>query len=187
MNYTSLQKYDQPLYGVQPGIIYGQNERVDELNDRIFSRFTPNQPLEPNYDPRPVSTKYALFPIVDGRKPAIVQIPQMPIYDTCTGFASFGDSRNAPVSGFLANVDVESKLRSQIQVLTKYGVEDEYIPSSDSDLYKVAVPGGSDNSPQPFAGLFQRPVFDNQPGFADPRIGQDRFFNHTRTQLRTLA
>jgi hypothetical protein len=110
----------------------------------------------------------------------------MPIYDTCTGFASFGDSRNAPVSGFLANVDVESKLRSQIQVLTKYGVEDEYIPCSNSDLYAVSVPGGSDNSPQPFAGLFQRPVFDNTPGFQDSRIGQDQFFNHTRTQLRAL-
>jgi hypothetical protein len=174
------------LYGVVNGVIQGQNARVDELNQRIYDRFVPDANLEPNYDPRPVPTKYALFPVVDRRTPATVGIPQMPLYDTQTGpFAPF-ESR-APISGFLANVDVESKLRAQVHCLAKYGREDEYIPSSDSDLYKVAVPGGSDPSPQPFAGLFQRPVFDNQPGFVDPRIGQDRFFNHTRTQLRSLA
>ena len=181
---TPLSQRDQPLYGIQPGIIYGQYARVDELNDRIFSRFVPNQPLEPNYDPRPVSTKYEIFPMVDRRTPATVQIPKMANYEIESGFAPFG--ARAPISGFLANVDVESKLRSQIHALTKYGVEDEYIPGSNSDLYVATAPGGSDNSPQPFAGLFQKPVLDTSPGFQDSRIGQDRFFNHTRTQLRAL-
>jgi hypothetical protein len=176
---------NQPIYGLQKGIIYGQNARVDDINDRIFSRFTPNQPLEPNYDPRPVSTKYALFPIMDRRTSSTVSIPQMANYQVEAGFAPFGSQ--APVSGFLANVDVESKLRSQVQVLTKYGVEDEYIPASNSDLYRTAVPNGSDNSPQPFMGLFERPVFDQTPEFVGNGIGTNPFFNHTRTQLRVLS
>ena len=174
------------MYGVITGLISGQNARVDELNQRIYDRFVPDANLEPNYDPRPVSTKYALFPMVDGRRSATVPIPQMANYEVAqSGFVPFGS--RPPVSGFLANVDVESKLRTQVQVLTKYGREDEYIPSSDSDLYNVRVAQGSDSSPQPFAGLFQKPVFDNSPGFTDTRIGQDRFFNHTRTQLRSLS
>ena len=32
------------LYGVPTGVSYGQNERVDELNDRLQSR----QPIESN-------------------------------------------------------------------------------------------------------------------------------------------
>ena len=173
------------MYGVVKGLINGQNARVDELNQRIYDRFVPNANLEPNYDPRPVPTKYALFPMVDRRIPTNVDIPHMSNFDVGqSGFAPFESS--GPVSGYLGNVDIESKLRRQVHVLTKYGREDEYIPSSDSDLFKVQVAKGSDQSPQPFAGLFQKPLFSTDSGFADGRIGQDRFFNHTRTQLRAL-
>ena len=50
----NLQEYNQPMYGVQEGILYGQNERVDELNERIMSRNTPDMTLAPNFDPHQI-------------------------------------------------------------------------------------------------------------------------------------
>ena len=41
---------------------------LDELDERIFNRNFPSVPLEPNYDPRPISTKYGYFPGLSGRK-----------------------------------------------------------------------------------------------------------------------
>jgi hypothetical protein len=42
-------------------------DRVDELNTRLASRLEPVANRTPNFDPRPASTKYALFGIVDAR------------------------------------------------------------------------------------------------------------------------
>jgi len=43
-------------------------DRVDELNGRLASRLEPVISMTtPNFDPRPASTKYALFGIVDAR------------------------------------------------------------------------------------------------------------------------
>ena len=52
------------LYGVPSGILYGQNERVDELNERIQSRQFPDKELQPNLSGRPSMSKYDRFPIV---------------------------------------------------------------------------------------------------------------------------
>jgi hypothetical protein len=54
-------------YAPQPGFIVDglytcQQERTDELNERMFSRIHSDNSLRPNYDPRPVSTKYSVFP-----------------------------------------------------------------------------------------------------------------------------
>lgn len=56
------------IYGVVEGVFYGQNERTDELNNRIIERNYPDIPLKPNYDPRPISTKYSHFPMIDLKK-----------------------------------------------------------------------------------------------------------------------
>jgi hypothetical protein len=42
-------------------------DRVDELNERLSTRMTPYVNKTPNFDPRPASTKYATFPILDAR------------------------------------------------------------------------------------------------------------------------
>ena len=49
------------LYGVPDGLLIGQQSRVDEINERIGSRQFSDQPLAPNFDPRPVMTKYMIF------------------------------------------------------------------------------------------------------------------------------
>jgi hypothetical protein len=62
------------MHGVVEGVFYGQNARVDELNDRILDRNHSDHTLPPNINSRPVQTKYALFPMLDKRMPATVPI-----------------------------------------------------------------------------------------------------------------
>ena len=42
----------------------GQNERVDELNERILHRLFDNKPIQPKFTPMPESTKYVKFPVL---------------------------------------------------------------------------------------------------------------------------
>ena len=89
-----------------------------------------------------------------------------------------------PVSGFINNVDQESELRNQYHALQKGAGQDVYIPSSNSDLYKVSVV--SRPSEQPYPGLFETQQFDqrNHANLAHGNIGKETFHNNTRTQLR---
>jgi len=174
------------LYGVQHGVSVGQNERVDELNDRILERSFPNMPLQPNFDPRPVSTKYSIFPIIDMRSPPTVRkLPYLDYY-TEIGFNP-GNSRG-PVSGFINNVDTETTLRNQNTKLHKGDLGTKYIPSLKSDLYNVRIEGGNNDEiikTHPY--LFETPILDQSKNpnlIIHKNIGNDIFYNHTRTQLR---
>jgi hypothetical protein len=174
------------MYGVHEGVYYGQNERVDQLNDRINTRQFPDSPLEPNFAPRSVPTKYALFPMINRRKP--MQEPVIPYIDYNLSVNFNPGSHRAPPSGFFNNVDTETILRNQTVALQKGADQGVYVPSSQSDLYNVRVPQGSIQEPQPHPSLFSKFQFDQTPhaNINGSNIGTDRFFNHTRTQLRGL-
>jgi hypothetical protein len=173
------------ILGLPAGVLYGQQDRTEELNQRMSSRNFADAPLEPNYDPRPVSTKYSLFPIAD-RRP--VQVEPPPTYATYNMAMQFNPgSDRAPSSGYRNNVDVETILRNQTFALQHGATQSVYIPSSKSDLYNntiVSTPG----VPQPHPELFTQPQFSHSvhPNVAGQEIGNNRFFNHTRTQLRGL-
>ncbi len=170
------------MYGVVQGVAYGQQERIDELNDRISSRHFPDVPLQPNYDPRPVPTKYSIFPIVDRKKQVKEVALPYPTYSTT--YFNPGTAR-APPSGFLSNVDTETILRNQTFALQRAD-QSVYVPSSTSDLYKVDIV--SRPAEQPYPLLFSRFAFDNKvhPNNESGNIGNEMFFNHTRTQLRNM-
>lgn len=170
------------------GVVFGQNERVEQLNDRISFRNMPDMPLEPNFDPRPVSTKYALFPIIDRRTPTNTMIMPFPNYILQHNFNP-GDSKG-PVSGFLGKVGLESELRNQNFALQRGAGQNVFVPSSNSDLYHVTVPKRSsqtfDEATHPFLfTTFDKRAFANN-SFTEQPIGKDVFYNHTRTQLRGL-
>ena len=57
------------MYGTVKGLYYGQNERVEELNQRIQGRQFSDKPLAPNFSSRPAMTRYSRFPIVDHKIP----------------------------------------------------------------------------------------------------------------------
>ena len=61
------------MYGVVDGVYYCNIDRDEELNKRIAARNNPGGPLQPQFSLRPVSTKYALLPVLDRRpKPKVV-------------------------------------------------------------------------------------------------------------------
>ena len=172
-----------PIVGLSEGISYGQFARVDQLKDRIFSRYVSAAPLEPNFDPRPVPTKYSHFPIIDRRVPATVKIAPRLNYHVELNFNP--GTRNAPVSGYFTNIDTETILRNQSFALNHGSDQSVYVPSSQSDMYNVTIV--SRPSEQPYPGLFERPQFQTtvSPNISNSSsIGNDRFNNHTRTQLR---
>ena len=173
---------DYLIAGAVQGVQYGQNERVDELNDRIAERHFPDMALEPNYSCRPVPTKYSQFPIVNRRTPVREPLNQYAQHNLYNNFNPTGSHSNA--KGFQQNVDVETVLRNQTFALQHGADQGVYIPTSNSDLYNVSVV--SRPSDQPYTLLFERPQFANRPhpNVMSNNIGRDNFFNHTRTQLR---
>jgi hypothetical protein len=169
------------IYGLEPGIRYGQNDRVDELNTRTLERFVTDTPLQPNLNRRPVPTKYARFPVIDRVAEARVPIRSYLDYSAGSDFAPL--QGNGPFSGF--KVGIESDLRNQYFALQS-APQAAYIPSSSSDLYKVTMAAPSKSEHQPFLGLFDdyrmnplAPVRN-----ADPKIGGEMFLNNTRMQMR---
>jgi len=181
-----IERTNEPFQGVIPtpaGILYGQNARVDELNDRILSRIHCDKPLQANFDVRPVPTKYARFPVIDRvtlPKVGIVDRGDFRVADTFAPTQSRG-----PVDGFLSQVNTESNLRNQFFAIQS-APQAAYIPNSNSDLYRVSMAPPSRMETQPHPGLFDTykmnllaPVRNS-----DPKIGHKTFFNDTRVQLR---
>lgn len=172
------------IYGLPDYLYVGQFARTDELNARILERHESQSPLPPNFTPRPVLSRYARFPIIDARMPSNVPIEPNYNYSLTTNFTP-PINRNGPVSGFINKVNTESELRNINHALQKGAGQDVYIPSSQSDLYKVTVP--SKPSVQPHPGLFEQQQFSKEahPNVcAGEHIGKDAFRNNTRTQMR---
>lgn len=172
---------DKKMNGLIPGIIYGQNERVDELNERIYGRFIPDRPLQTNVDSRPTSTKYSHFPMIDLRKQTKVDIAPPLEYSPESTFIP--TASRGPTNGYFDHVATESKLRNQFFAIQRGCAQGEFIPDSNSDLYKVSVPQSVNPVPQPHPDLFERPIYQNNRKIL-PHVGGDTFFNNTRTQLR---
>ena len=155
-------------------------EYDNELNLRLCARNEPSRPLQPQFSLRPVSTKYALLPIVDTVIPSSVPLDTYPIYQPGQVFNP--GNNMAPWSGFATNIDVESTLRSQFMALQR-NEQSVYIPSSDSDMYQAEVSGRQEK--QPFPGLFQPTSFSSfNPNTCN--VGKDIFHNPTREQRLNL-
>lgn len=140
------------MHGLVDGVYLCNLDRTTELSDRMAARNIPSEALQPSFGIRPVSTKYAMMPILDRRAPATVPIKKEPVYDVGQVFNP--GNATAPWSGFASNVDTESSLRSQFFALQKCE-QSEYVPSTTSDMYMVKVQSASQVQ-QPFPGLFVR-------------------------------
>jgi hypothetical protein len=183
MNYSDNTR----ISGLVDGVAYGQFDRTDEINSRIFERSVPDLDLAPNFGPRPVPTKYSVFPILDSRMPTIAPIEPNFDYSLHNTFTP-PVSKKGPVAGYFNNIDVETELRSQFFALQKGADQSIYVPRPDSDLYKVYITSKPSN--QPFPGLFIDPKLDqtlNENIQSRPDIGRDMFNNNTRTQLRNTT
>lgn len=169
------------MYGVVNGFYECNMERTEELNKRLNSRNVPSSNLQPQYSLRPVSTKYAIMPILDRRAPTTVPLNKYPTYSVPKTFNP--GNTVSHWSGFASCVNDESKLRNQFFALQKSD-KGEYIPSTRSDLYNSVIESRPVN--QPFPGLFREEKFQN----FDPNVcnlGNNLFDNCTRVQLRQLS
>ena len=169
------------MYGVVDGLYECNQQRTEELNERISERNIPSSVLQPQFGIRPVSTKYAMMPIVDRRPVPKVPINPAPMYDISTTFNP--GTAVAPWSGFATSVNDESRLRNQFFALQK-SPQSDYVPSTESDLYNTLITYRPVD--QPFPGLFTEEKFSHfNPNVCN--LGNNLFDNCTRVQLKGLS
>lgn len=179
-----IQFVERPIEGLHRDLYIGQQDRIDELNTRITSRHFPDQTLRPNFDPRPVPTKYSLFPIIERRTQHSVPIQPVPVHKVSTNFNPA--TRTYPFSSYLENFNVELELRNQTTTLSKNDIN-VYVPSSSSELYQVRLPQSVGTGTHNHPGLFEKHQYASPlPDITTGKIGQSQMFNHTRTQLRNI-
>ncbi len=166
------------------GLLSGHHARTDELNDRVYSRNFSDQPLPPNFDPRPTPTKYSRFPMIE-RRSKDVQVPLEvgTPYQPSTNFADI--TGKAPVGFYLANIDTETILQNRHVAYQRHADQGVYVPDSSSDLYGFAAVGRREDLSE-HDGLFKRHTLQTTGSKIAHMTGQHLFHNNTRTQLRGL-
>ena len=171
------------MYGVVDGAYYCNLGRTLELSERMAARNVPSAPLQPSFGIRPVSTKYAMLPIVDRRAPVSVPLKVEPTYNPGRVFNP--GTGQAPWSGFASQVNTESVLRDQFFALQRCE-QGQYVPSTASSLYQNNMPAPSQPVRHPHAGLFVEPTlasFDPDPCHLATKL----FNNDTRGAVRSLG
>ncbi len=142
------------------GVIYCQQRRTQDLNDRIFSRNVPYFSNPVRYSTRAVETKHSVMPIISSN-------------DDC--------KNNNVKDGY--NADLETVLHNRHFALQKSELN-EYVPSSSSTLYNDYIPQqtGSDNPHPLLNNVGQKPAFNPN----KYNLGGQRFNNATRNQLLNI-
>jgi hypothetical protein len=159
--------------------------RTEELNERVSNRNIPSGPLQPQFDIRPLSTKYSMMPIFDRRPIPTVSIQVLPTYNISNTFNPGNAQAAAPWSGFATNINDESRLRNQFFALQRGAGQSTYIPSRYSDMYEVNIQT-NEQELQPFPSLFEKGQFD-QFNPAPKDSGINLFNNFTRYQIKEIA
>jgi hypothetical protein len=166
------------MHGLVKGVYYCNQERTDELNERLYQRNIPSAELQPTFSLRPASTKYDHMGIFDKRPKSNVEIKRQPTFNVQSTFNP-GNSI-APWSGYSTNINDESKLRNQYFALQRCE-QSNWVPSSNSDLYKVVAVGRQEV--QPFPHLFTEEKYTQFNPNTD-NLGYELWNNHTRQQLK---
>ena len=175
------------------------NDRVDEINQRILARNTTTDNLDILFDSRPESTKYTLLPSVNNKHHDNIINSA---YNVKTCFNP-GNTKG-PWSGYVTNVNDESVLRNQVCALQKFP-QAEYIPNSNSDLYTESIlnnsynnSGNYSNVEQIFPNLFNNNIYPQNNENLDStnhldnlqkedylrNLGENLFNNYTSQQIK---
>ena len=169
------------MHGVVDGVYICNIEREQQLNNRIYERNIPSEPLKPEFSPRPQQTKFTILGKQSPAKPDICPASKSYVNYTPSKVFNPGNAQ-APWYGFASNVNTESSLRNQFFALQDCD-QGKYIPSTESDLYKATII--SQPMPQPHPHLFKQEDFaPHQPNTCG--IAKDLFHNHTHQQLKDM-
>ena len=151
------------------------SDRVEELNQRLYSRLQPSESPAILFSPRPVPTKYVKMPVVNDPPP-----PSRPIESRAQTVAFLPTDARGP--GVLDLTDIESTLKNMDFALQKDS-RAYYVPSSKSDLYKNLAPKPTAVQ-QPHPNLFTN-VLSQNTGIPPNVTLPKSIFNNVR--LRTPA
>ena len=164
-------------------VILQNFEKNDIINDTIFNRNFPSSNLQMNFSPTPVDTRHTTFPILDNKKESNNSIKTYPFYNSEQIF--FPGNRKPHFNGLANNIDLESSLRNQFFALQKAD-QAHYIPSSNSDMYNNPVNFINTNKNLNEELLFRKESFEPHNPNISNKIGNNRFLNSTRVQLKNL-
>ena len=92
------------IYGTVDKVYYQHNDRVEDLNERLFDRNTCVRPVTAMLNVRSTPTKYVTMPITNMRPTATVQCPHVLPYDVEKQF--FPGNTKSPWEGY--KVDQET-------------------------------------------------------------------------------
>ena len=165
-------------------VIYRKtDDHLETMNKSILKRNFPDVALKPNFDLRPVNTRYTM-----NKNPAFssdgTDRPYLEHYVE-SNFAPC--HANGPVKLCNSQIQLENELRGQNVPLHRGDLALKYIPNHNSDMYRVQVPITS-HEKQPYPLLFTSMSFDKTPHQnVNPNVGNELFYNHTRTQLRGVG
>jgi len=104
----------------------------EENSKRIYDRGLTSGSLQPGYGVRPQQTRQTLMKMSNSCPESTVPLHSYPTYDPTEIF--YPGNSNAPWSGFVNNVDVESELKNQTIALQRNDIG-SYVPASSSELY----------------------------------------------------
>ena len=151
----------------------------NQLNERLNHRYFPSQELQPNFDPRPISTKYSHFMTQDPPVQSSTELRNYPEYKTSQVF--YTGNAKAPVQHALQNVDVDSLLTNRFMALQKND-KAFYIPPSQSELYSLS----SKIRDKPKSQLFEFNV-SKKINMDKCELAPKQFNNSTRYNLKNLG
>lgn len=146
----------------------------NELNQRLSSRVIPSTTLRPQYDIRPVSTKYAFFQTTEERPAPTENLHQYVDYSTTT---VFNPGSRGPTDFYLKSIDQESRLRNQFMALQKAD-QAVYVPEINSDLYQTKTNTESVGKGREYSSI---QIGSRQ---VSRDLDPDTFHNSTRVNMR---
>tara|TARA_Y100000996_G_C22321591_1_gene560587 strand:- start:132 stop:644 length:513 start_codon:yes stop_codon:yes gene_type:complete len=170
------------MNGVVQGTYICNQNRTQELNDRLYERNLTGAPIKMQYSVRSVPTRYVHMPMLDCRKPSEEGCGNENIYNTKKMFTP---ASSLPFNGYQQNVDVETKLRGSVFPLQACA-QASYVPDSNSDLYKSNYLTETNNKIQMTNELLFKEEEFNKFNPNECNLGYKLFNNHTRVQLKNL-
>ena len=120
------------MNGVVQGTYICNQNRTQELNDRLYKRNITSDPIKMQYSVRSVPTRYVHMPMLDTRKQTQQGCGIQNIYNTDKMFTP---ASSLPFNGYQENVDIETQLRGSVFPLQACA-QASYVPDSNSDLYE---------------------------------------------------
>ena len=164
------------------------SERTNSINEQLYVRNIPSQPLQPYFSSTPQATKFSYMPMIDFPVSKNTPLHTYNIYSPSSVF--YGGNSTAPWSGFVGQVDTESELRNQTYSL-QHDSLGTYIPPSTSNLYKFSWENNKSSNQEKDilnnSDLFSQPTFASfNPNVYSDDVGYSLFNNSTRQQNKNV-